>query len=215
MTSARNPSAGRRYSGLAAEERTRVRREALLEAALDLFGTAGFAATSVKQICGAAALTERYFYESFRDRQASLAQVYTMLVDELRDATETAIAAAGSETAVVVREGLAAFIGYLTEDPRRARVILIEVVGVSPELEELRHGVLRAFGEVIGSVWSTESGIDPDDERTRLTAIALSGAVNNLLVDWMMTGQRQSVEVLVEVCATLFLAAAGALGRAE
>ncbi|MFD4442345.1 TetR/AcrR family transcriptional regulator [Nocardia sp. NPDC058519] len=215
MTSAHNSSTGRRYSGLAAEERTRARRDALLEAALDRFGTAGFAATSVKQICGAASLTERYFYESFRDRQASLVQVYAMLVAEMRQATETAIAAAGSETAVVVRAGLAAFIEYLTEDPRRARIVLIEVVGVSPELEELRHGVLRAFGELIGSVWSTEAGIDPDDERTRLSAIALSGAVNNLLVDWMMTGQRQSVEVLVEVCTTLFLAAAGALRRAE
>ncbi len=213
MAAARERGAGRRYSGMDAAERTRARRAAILEAVLELFGTAGFAATSVKQICGTAGLTERYFYESFRDRHAALAGVYGELVAELRAATEAAITAADGDIGAAAHDGLAAFVGYLTADPRRARIILIEVVGVSPEIEELRHGVLRGFAGLIASVWSADEGIDRSDERSRLTAIALSGAVNNLLVDWMMTGTRQSPEMLVEVCTTLFLAALDGLKR--
>ena len=213
MAPAREPNTGRRYSGMAAAERTRARRAAIVEAALDLFGTNGFASTTIKQICGAAGLTERYFYESFRGRRAALLGVYDELVAELRATTEAAIAAADGDIDAAAHDGLSAFVGYLTADPRRARIVLIEVVGVSPDMEEHRHGVLRAFGNLIASVWGGEPGIDSTDDHMQLTAVALSGAVNNLLVDWMMTGMRQSPEVLVEVCTTLFAAAHDGLRR--
>ncbi|WP_043652347.1 TetR/AcrR family transcriptional regulator [Nocardia thailandica] len=211
MAAAGGSGTGRRYSGMSAEQRTRARRAAVLEASLELFGTQGFAATSVKQICDAAGLTERYFYESFRDRRAALAALYSELVATLRAVTEAAITAAGDDDAAAARDGLGAFIAQLTEDPRRARVVLIEVVGVSPELEELRHGVLRAFADLIVTVWASRPGIDARDEQPQLTAVALSGAVNNLLVDWLMTGMRQSPRVLTTVCARLFLAASASL----
>ncbi len=197
-----------------AEERTRARRAAILAAALELFGTDGFAATSVKQICRTAGLTERYFYESFKDRQACLIGLYDTLVADLRAATESAITAANpGDLAAAAHDGLAAFIEHLTDDPRRARVILIEVVGVSAELEELRHGVLRAFADLIGAVATADPEVDATAEDTRLTAIALSGGVNNLLVDWMMTGKHQSPAVLTRVCATLFVSALTGLRR--
>lgn len=188
-----------------------MRRAAILAAALELFGTVGYTATSVKQICVAAGLTERYFYESFGDRKAALAGVYEMLVAELQATTAVAITPVGGGVEAKIRAGLDSFVGYLTADPRRARVVLIEIVGVSPELEELRHSVLRRFGEAIGSVWSTEPGFDATAERSRLTAIALSGAVNNLLVDWMMTGRQQQPHALTEVCTDLFVAALAGL----
>ncbi|MFE3544090.1 TetR/AcrR family transcriptional regulator [Nocardia sp. NPDC059177] len=205
---------GRRYSGMDAAARTAARRAAIAEAALELFGTAGFAATSVKAICRTAGLTERYFYESFKDRQTCLAELYGALVTDLHSATGAAITAADGDIAAAVHDGLSSFIEYLTADPRRARVVLIEVVGVNPELEELRHGVLRAFAEVIGAVWAAELGAEAGED-AQLTAIALSGAVNNLLVDWMMTGRRQSPQALTRVCTTLFLAALTGLRRAD
>ena len=70
MTLARGT--GRRYSGLHAEERVATRRTAILAAALEVFGRQGYAATTVKQICTEAELTERYFYESFTDKEAML-----------------------------------------------------------------------------------------------------------------------------------------------
>lgn len=216
---------GRRYSGLDAEERTTQRRAAILAAALELFGTTGYAATSVKQICREAGLTERYFYESFRDREASLTALYTELTGQMRDATLKAVgdalpgpdgdaSAAGhtgtsvpADLAEATRSGLAAFIGFLAEDPRRARVVLIEVVGVSPGLEDRRHAVLREFAGLVSDVWSAEPGGPATTETQRLTTVGLVGAVNHLLVNWLMEGRHQAPSVLVDVCATLFTAA--------
>lgn len=203
--------AGRRYSGLGAAERVTTRRAAVLAAALELFGTKGFRATSVKHICREAGLTERYFYESFRDREASLTALYRALVAELRGATAMAIGSAGDDVDTIARSGLAAFIGYLTDDPRRARVIMIEVVGVSPDLEQRRHRVLAEFAELITAVWAVSTDLDTLTEHHLLTAVALVGAVDHLLVDWLHSGRHQSPEVLVDVCGSLFSAASDRL----
>lgn len=200
-------SRGRHYSGMSPEQRIQARRQALLGSSLQLFGTAGYAATSVKALCREAGLTERYFYESFRDREACLHSLYGELTHELRTVTVAAVAEAGEEVEEIARRGLSAFVGYLTDDPRRARVVLIEVVGVSPALEAVRHGVLSEFADVINRVLT---GAAPDDAvqvRETLTGVALAGAVNHLLVDWLMGGRKQEPALLVDVCATLFSAA--------
>lgn len=198
--------APRRYQGLTAQERASQRRAAIVAAGLEVFGTLGYAASSVKTICGVAGLTERYFYESFSDRESCLAEVYSQLVEQMRAATLAAVEAAAADADARARAGLGAFIGYLTDDPRRARTVLVEVVGVSPAMEQRRHGVLAEFAGIIAVVWSSLRA-EPLKQREKLTAVALVGAVNHLLVDWLMTGGGQSPAELTEVCAGLFAAA--------
>ncbi|UNS99682.1 TetR/AcrR family transcriptional regulator [Streptomyces tubbatahanensis] len=208
-------SEGRRYSGLDPDERDRKRREAVLGAALELFGTQGYAATSVKRVCREAGLTERYFYACFRDRHDCLAGLYAELTDSMRAAVLAALdKTAGSDLDTRAHTGLDAFIGFLTADPRRARVVLIEVVGVSDELEARRNGVLREFADLITAVWSL-----PEEPATRaavdlhrLTAVGLVGAVNHLLVDWLQRGQEDDPATLVDVCSALFSAARERVG---
>lgn len=194
---------GRRYAGLDPAERARQRRDALLEAATELFGTTGYRATSVKQICTQAGLTERYFYESFRDREAALAAVYEELVTGLRAATRQAIAIQEPTDALAAR-GLTAFVDFLTTDQRRAQIVLIEVVGVSPQLEARRHAVLTEFAELVTEVW-LDNG-EPTSQQ-RLIAVALVGGVNHLLVNWLLSGRTQQPVELVRACTTLFAGA--------
>lgn len=198
---------GRRYSGQDAAERTRQRRTALLAAALELFADQGYPSTSVKQICRQAGLTERYFYESFRDRHTCLVVLYTELSEQMRVATNAAIAdAEGRSAEDVVRSALEAFVDYLTADTRRARVVLLEVVGASAELEQRRHAVLRDFAELTTAVWSRLAEQSEPTDPQRLAAIGLVGAVNHLLVDWLHRGQRETPADLVDTCSTLFSA---------
>lgn len=197
--------AGRRYSGRTPAERVGQRRAALLAAALELFGTQGYAGGSVKQLCGIAGLTERYFYESFRDREACLAALYDELTGELRERTLRALTASGPRLDAMITAGLAAFVDYLTADPRRARVVLIEVVGVSAEMERRRHAVLRGYAELVAGRWA-QARKEPLPEADRLTCVAVVGGVNHLLVDWLMDGRATDPAALVEVCAGLFTA---------
>lgn len=99
-------TAGRRYGGRDAAQRQQERRTRLIQAGLDLFGTAGFAAASVKQVCSHAGLTERYFYESFRDREDLLAGVYNELITTIIAETAQAAAAAAPDVDAQLRVGL-------------------------------------------------------------------------------------------------------------
>ncbi|MFC4124679.1 TetR/AcrR family transcriptional regulator [Nocardia rhizosphaerae] len=200
-----DPPSGRRYSGRTTAERITQRRAALLDAALDLFGTGGYAAGSVKQLCGTAGLTERYFYESFRDREDCLAALYDEVTTGLRDRTLAALRVAGPGLDDTIAAGLAAFIGYLTEDPRRARVVLIEVVGVSARMEERRHAELRAYAELVADLWASARA-EPLPEHRRLTCVTVVGGVNHLLVDWLMDNRTTDPADLVAVCADVFAA---------
>ncbi|WP_280478928.1 TetR/AcrR family transcriptional regulator [Nocardia asiatica] len=197
---------GRKYSGVAPEERVRQRRAAILDSALEQYGTTGYAAASIKQICRGAGVTERYFYESFANQEFCLAALYDNLAEAMRAETVTALEQADPDLDALTAAGLEAFIGYLTSDPRRARVVLIEVVGVSPDMEQRRHRVLRDFVDTVMAVWATESPRSLTRGQ-RLTATALVGGVNHLLVDWLMDGCHDDPADLVTACVDLFAAA--------
>lgn len=196
-------SRGRRYSGMSSTERIDQRRQMLLDSALELFGTSGYSVASIKQICRGAELTERYFYESFAGRETCLQVLYDGLATAMRAETATAVDAAGSDLHEAMTAGLSAFIGYLTDDPRRARVVLVEVVGVSAEMERRRHRVLQGFVELIMTVWSAHSE-RRFERRDRLIATALVGGVNHLLVDWIMNGRSDEPIDLIAACVEMF-----------
>ena len=199
---------GRRYGGIESAERARQRRTALVDAAVELFGTNGYHKTTVKQICSQAGLTERYFYESFLDREAALAVVYEELIGHLRAATLDAIEK--HEDQAVAAGALAALVEYLTVDMRRARIILIEVVGVSADLEARRHGVMHEFAELVTDAWL---GRDDSNPLRRLMSVALVGAVNHVLVDWLLCGRTHQPAELVQACVALFVEAKDQLGQ--
>lgn len=187
-------SGGRTYGGVTAAERQKQRRSALVEAGLELFGTEGYLNVSVKKICDEASLTQRYFYESFPDRVNLLSAVYEDCVEVARNAVIARIAQVLEQTGVgegpipptvipsLAREGLGGFIDSLVDDPRRARVIFIEVVGVSPEIEKLRLGAIHDWADLIAS-FAVAGTPTP---RQKLGAIGLVGAITQLLVDWQM-----------------------------
>ena len=72
----------RTYGGQAVADRARQRRERFLDAAVELFGTHGYAATSVPQVCKAAGLSSRQFYQEFSDREDLLRTLYDRVQDK-------------------------------------------------------------------------------------------------------------------------------------
>ena len=185
---------GRRYAGADADLRRERRRAELIASGLELFGTEGFRAVSVKKVCDHAGLTQRYFYESFADRSALLAGVYEDCVAFARSAVLNAAGSAGGSAAgspgrggaaddvpAGARAALGAFIGALAENPRRARVMLVEVVGVDQDLERLRLTAIHGWADLILML---ARGEERSGRAERLASIALVGAVTQLLVDW-------------------------------
>jgi len=216
MPSTRSPvqapaaQAPRLYRGLSVAERRAQRREQLLEAGLQLFGTEGYAGSSIRAISAAASLNSRYFYESFTSREDLLFHVYQ---DAVGDVARAVIEATAPLETVEeqARAGLRAAWEVLTSDPRKARVIVLEVVGVSEHLERVRRQNRHAFADILVRNSMQLAG---EDIRLRLdpvlTARALIGAAMEVLVDWIHGDVALSPEEIAEHLTKMYTAVAQA-----
>ena len=200
----------RRYRGLSVEERRGQRREQLLDAALELFGTQGYAGSSIRAISAAAGLNSRYFYESFSSREDLLYHVYQRAVHDV--ATAIIEATAGASTVEEqAREGLRASWMVLTDDRRKARVIVLEVVGVSERLERVRRENRHAIADIL-----LRNALSLAGENVKLSmdpvlsARALIGASMEVLVDWIHGDVDASREEIVEHLTKMYAAVAEA-----
>jgi AcrR family transcriptional regulator len=118
--------AERLFRGQSADQRRATRRAQLLDAALELIGSDGWSAATMTAICRRAGLTERYFYESFEDREALYLELIDALAAEVREAVLRALE---GPPEVRVRTVAAALVGVLVADPRKGRVALLEGMG--------------------------------------------------------------------------------------
>ncbi|MEU1996434.1 TetR family transcriptional regulator [Nocardia gamkensis] len=91
-------TAGRTYGGVSADERRAERHARLVRAARELLESGDTAQVTVTAVCRRAKLTERYFYESFTDRDALLGGVYDDFADEFIRMVTARIAAVGDLT---------------------------------------------------------------------------------------------------------------------
>lgn len=189
---------GRSWRGQTIEQRAGERRERLLAAALEVFSAQGFGAAKVRDVCREAKLTERYFYESFSDKEALLIALSETIVAELVEAGGPAIAQFSTDPGAAIRLGARAVVSALTDDPRRARILFVEVVGVSPAVEERRRGLIGTIAEVVAQ--AALAGRNHGGERPieiELIARSLIGAAQELLISFARQELDLSREVLV------------------
>jgi AcrR family transcriptional regulator len=192
ITDVMSPEAAtaRRYGGKTAHERQAERRERLLDAGLQLFGTQGFAATTIEALCASARLNPRYFYEGFPSREALLGAVYERHVTTVADAVMGALDGAPSDPLTRLDVGLRAFLDGTLVDARAARVNYFEVIGVSRELEQFRRDVLRRYaGLIAGEITAISERTPLAMSDPHSVAVAMVGAVDGLVID-ALTGER-------------------------
>lgn len=136
--------AERRIRGRTLAERREERRDAMLAAGLDLFGTKGYAATTVEEVCRRAYASSRNFYEEFDNRLGLLVAVGERIVAAAL-AAWTATGGPGEQGVGTLRGRVGSLVHTLVDDPRVTRVAFIETVGIDPAHEALRREMLGVF----------------------------------------------------------------------
>ena len=74
----------------------------------------------MRAVCRAAGLTERYFYESFTDRDEFVRAVY----DDVCSASD-----GGADASDSPRDAVERFVALMVDDPARGRVLLLAPEG--------------------------------------------------------------------------------------
>jgi AcrR family transcriptional regulator len=200
------PKKSRRYAGLTEEERRAERRARLLAVGLELFGTEGYATVPIERICAAAGVSARHFYEHFPSREALLRAVYDAVVAGTLDKVLRALAEAGDDPEQKAIAGIETFVHAFLDDPRNARIVCVEVVGVSREFETHRHAMIRAFAAMIqaqAEALARKGWLEEGDFELR--CIAVAGGVKELMVDYLDRSPRPPIARLINAALGLFL----------
>ena len=176
-----------RYGGKSAAQRQAERRSRFLDAALRLFGdTPGYRATTVAALSEAAGLSTRQFYEEFRTLEDVLAALHLQVNAWAEEAVRAAAAqASGLPLAERATALFRAYASNVTADPRRIRITFVEIIGVSPRLEEQRLSRRARWIDLIRA--EAESAAARGEAATRdyrIAATAFIGSVNGLLHDF-------------------------------
>lgn len=196
----------RTWGGATLAARRSARRDRLVAAGLDLLGSQGAAAVTVRSVCRHAGLTDRYFYESFADRTALLLAVFDSVAGEAAELLLGAVAAGGDDEQVA-RAAVHAFVGLISDDPRKGRVLLLEPL-TEPELG--MHGVAAtpAFAQIVAARLATATSAAD----AALIATAIVGALSNLFIRWLDGTHQVAREHLEDFCVRLLLNASALAG---
>lgn len=199
----------RRYRGVSEEQRRAERRARLVAAGVAVYGGEGYHAATVKAVCAAAGLTERYFYESFANREALLLAAYAHVIGGLRARIVAALLRAAPTPEAVTRAGLEEFFAAMRDDPAGARLLLIEVLGVSPAVDRAYHDALREFRDLVQSAQELVRPGAPDDGLDgELVAMGLVGAVVQLAQHWVVSGHARPLQAVIDASHAILIGVA-------
>jgi AcrR family transcriptional regulator len=195
----------RPYNGVSALDRVAARRQRLLAAGLELFGTRGIAAVGVGNVCVEAGLTKRYFYESFASIEALAEAVFEDVRTGIMERVAPAIVAGGAGDA---RPAIDCYVRAVTEDPRALRLLAFETT-TGPLARHRDSFATRAV-----EAWFALAGTQTTDpDRTRLRAYAFVGASTQIGLAWANGELHLTIEELIDELVELFQSLANPGGK--
>lgn len=201
-----NPIKERQFKGLSLSERKQLRREKLIEAGIQIYGTHGFFAVTVKDICIEAKLTERYFYESFKKSEQLFQTIFLKLIDELQHNVMQAIMQASSDPYQMIDAGLRALLTTLKDNPRMARIIYIDAMLVQELHNQATiHETMSRFDRMIqGFVMLMMPHIQCPEREISWVATGLNGYVTQIAIRWVVSDFKASFDEVLSASRLAF-----------
>jgi AcrR family transcriptional regulator len=153
-------------------ERNKQRtREALIQAAFELFASNGYEHTAIREITDAADVSERTFFRYFASREDL---VLSFIRDEMHEfALALAARPAQEEPFTAMRSA------YRDSVRRQADLLpVLQLIDASPDLKAAQLRDFHEHGEEIIDVIAEREGVDPaTDRRPRVLAAIFGGLV--------------------------------------
>jgi AcrR family transcriptional regulator len=176
------------------QERSKVRRQRVLDAALDIFTRDGYGDTLVDEIARRSDTSKGGVYFHFPSKEA----LFTALLDEMAKLligrVERAIAAEADPIArgtAALRSVLQTFGGHRA----LARLLLVEALGAGHKFNSKMAELHQSFADLIKEQLAdaVAQGLVPPLDLD-IISVAWFGAINQVVTRWVLTGQPERLE---------------------
>ena len=166
----------------------------MLDAALEVFTSHGYSDSAIDEIARASGTSKGGLYFHFPSKQA----LFLALLDEASGALLTRVEAAMAQETDPLARGDAALREVLHgfgDHRLLARLLLVDAVGAGKEFAAKLDALHASFAALIARCLDdavAQGTIPPQD--TRIAAQAWYGAVNHVVLRWLMTGEPRNLE---------------------
>jgi TetR/AcrR family transcriptional regulator, fatty acid metabolism regulator protein len=191
------------------QERSRDRQRRILDAALSVFSRRGYREASVDEIAEAAETSKGGVYFHFPGKQVLFRALLDLSARRLLERVEEAIS---RETEPVAKADAAlltvlrAFAGHRS----MARLFMVEALGAGSEFQTRLLEVHQEFIAVIERHLNEAVAlgvVEPVD--TRLASRAWFGALNEIILHWLIVGEPERLEEAYEALRPLLMRSVG------
>ncbi|MBF8266689.1 MAG: TetR family transcriptional regulator [Dehalococcoidia bacterium] len=188
-----------------APEGKEATRQRILDAAAEVFSEKGYHGAAVDDIVRASQTSKGSFYFHFPSKQ----EIFFALVDRLTAALAlSAREAIGREHGALakVNAALETVLYTFSRHRQLAKILLVGGVGLGKAFDERLLTIHARFASLIKGHLDeavAEGSIPPLD--TEVTAYAWLGAVNEVIVRWLYTGQPEPLEAAMDTLRRLLL----------
>ncbi|MFL7838733.1 MAG: TetR/AcrR family transcriptional regulator [Candidatus Promineifilaceae bacterium] len=171
-------------------------KEKILDAALDIFSRKGFYNTKLDEIVEASRTSKGAIYFHFPNKE----RLFLALVDQFADLLERRVVEAiqHEEKGINrVRVAMVTILDTFGRYRRPAKILLVQAAGLGSTFEEKRNEINDRFAFLIQTYLdeSVEIGdIGPVD--TEIVSIAWMGAIYNVVIRWVNTGEPEPERIL-------------------
>lgn len=189
---------------LRSDARAEKRRARIAEAALWLFASRGYNVTSVDEIVARAKVSKSAFYEFFESKEHCFRELLAQEGGALIHDVLTR-ASSGRNHHERLRLGITAFVLSCFERSAVARLLVVESVGLSAGVDQVRHELQARFAGAVAEEVRNATGHDPfyADKDPVVFGRAVVGAVSDT-VGYFLTHEGADAGRLSEALCRIF-----------
>jgi AcrR family transcriptional regulator len=168
----------------------------VLIATSEVVAVKGYAGTTVRDIARAAGVSQKTFYELFKNKEDAFLAAYAAI--DLVIERMTAAGLEQSDPHAMVEAGIRAFLETLASEPAFTRMLVVEAVGAGPRVLERRSQAFNDFAAVLAIPIERAregNGDLPAVDQGLLTAVL--GGINELVLQQLIAGEPQTLTDLV------------------
>jgi AcrR family transcriptional regulator len=181
----------------------------IMDALAELTAEQGYEATKISDIVKRAGVARKTLYDNFEGKE----EVFLAAFDAARDEVLRRVEEAGSDSDEDwqdrVEAGLAAFLGFVAEQPTLARMCMIEALSATPATTKRYEDSLETFVEL------TRQTLPRDERLPDTIAETLVGGVAWIVYQQIRRGEAERAEDLLPELTEFMMAPYLGAGMAE
>jgi AcrR family transcriptional regulator len=148
------------------------KRRRIMDALADLTAEQGYEATKISDVVRRAKVARKTLYDNFTGKEEVFLAAFDAAREEALDRVQASCADAEADWRDRVEAGLAAFLGYVAEQPALARMCMIEALSATPATTQRYEEALQTFVDLAQEALPRDSRLPETIDETLIGGVA-------------------------------------------